>query len=704
MPDCWDTDHVRMPCSSRPSSAPASFWPEIVQGLTMPISNSKDLCKMMDNWTEIPSENQFSVTNALETFLNQKADRQLSSSTSLRSSSEAWRQAERSGSMEREMDEDWPQDEDVEMTEDFDRSNPSSDDDADIAETDFLNNEERDRFFKIILPKMQALALQLPELVKKPIPLLKQQEDSAITLSQEQIACLLANAFFNTFPSRNSAGRRQQSNSDNATSKRKLSESIGSREKGNRESGSAKHGSPEGRTLNEKPKDSYGVTSRRNKSTGNPLQSSSGQMSLFAYFGRADPKPEASGTATIAKTPQERTPKLTETERSKSNTQKDSIHMEEEAFPYYPTINFWTLFGSNRGNSCEPPNAAKLRCILHYFDRVTTKMPKGTVTFHRQVLKARVTLDDGERISKEPFCYVQVQVDGESPLEDQAPDGALQSDFANKMIGGGVLGRGAVQEEIRFAICPELIISRLFTQQLRENEALLIKGAERFSNYNGYASTFSWHSDYVDETPRDQLGRRKTEICAIDALPFKSRELRLRQFSRGNILREVNKALAGFRISPITSTEWGQCRAENPLTDSPMIATGNWGCGAFGGHVQLKFLIQLLAASVCGGYSKDDVDLPLGRDIVYYTYGLDVLSGEIQTFMSNLLACPKAVEPSLILECMFQYPIRSSRGEIVGLPKKSLFDYMGAALGFPTTSNSSYSFTSSSTFSLSTFE
>jgi len=51
-------------------------------------------------------------------------------------------------------------------------------------------------------------------------------------------------------------------------------------------------------------------------------------------------------------------------------------------------------------------------------------------------------------------------------------------------------------------ICPELIVSRLFTKTLQNNEALLIKGAERYSNYNGYASTFEWHSDHRDATPR----------------------------------------------------------------------------------------------------------------------------------------------------------------------------------------------------------
>ena len=33
-----------------------------------------------------------------------------------------------------------------------------------------------------------------------------------------------------------------------------------------------------------------------------------------------------------------------------------------------------------------------------------------------------------------------------------------------------------MQEEIRFLICPELIISRLFTEGLADNECLIITG------------------------------------------------------------------------------------------------------------------------------------------------------------------------------------------------------------------------------------
>ena len=52
----------------------------------------------------------------------------------------------------------------------------------------------------------------------------------------------------------------------------------------------------------------------------------------------------------------------------------------------------------------------------------------------------------------------------------------LQVDFANMYIGGGVLGRGCVQEEIRFVICPELLLSLLFTEVLTDNEAVVITG------------------------------------------------------------------------------------------------------------------------------------------------------------------------------------------------------------------------------------
>lgn len=75
-------------------------------------------------------------------------------------------------------------------------------------------------------------------------------------------------------------------------------------------------------------------------------------------------------------------------------------------------------------------------------------------------------------------------------------------DFANKYLGGGVLYSGCVQEEIRFMICPELIVGLLFTEEMMPNESVIIKGCEQFSSYTGYARSFAFGGDFVDNAPR----------------------------------------------------------------------------------------------------------------------------------------------------------------------------------------------------------
>lgn len=150
----------------------------------------------------------------------------------------------------------------------------------------------------------------------------------------------------------------------------------------------------------------------------------------------------------------------------------------------------------------------------------------------------------------------------------------------------------------------------------------------------------------------------------------------------------------------------------------------------------MKFLIQLLAASVCAAYSRVDDGDVLGRDLVYFTYGLDGFADEIQTFMTNLHASPQLFEPckfvhsilpifvlisslaesrkkkglfirdialaeplrfslqssiliGKLLDCIINYPIKSGRGDIVALrSNKSLLDYVGASFGFANASHS----------------
>lgn len=45
-------------------------------------------------------------------------------------------------------------------------------------------------------------------------------------------------------------------------------------------------------------------------------------------------------------------------------------------------------------------------------------------------------------------------------------------------------------------------------------------GAEQYSSYTGYCSSYEWSGPYYDDTPRDEWNRRYTSIVAIDALCF----------------------------------------------------------------------------------------------------------------------------------------------------------------------------------------
>jgi poly(ADP-ribose) glycohydrolase len=135
-----------------------------------------------------------------------------------------------------------------------------------------------------------------------------------------------------------------------------------------------------------------------------------------------------------------------------------------------------------------------------------------------------------------------VSADG---LIEDTKEPHIEIDFANKMIGGGVLGRGAIQEEIRFIISPELIASLLFTARMEDHEVVVIKGSERFSKYSGYSYTFEWAGNFEDNAPLDSQKRRDCTIVAMDALYF---GIPTSQYLLGNVEREVKKAFCGFSI------------------------------------------------------------------------------------------------------------------------------------------------------------
>ncbi|XP_043280108.1 poly(ADP-ribose) glycohydrolase-like [Venturia canescens] len=338
--------------------------------------------------------------------------------------------------------------------------------------------EETDYFFKKLLPNIVDLALQLPELVTVPIPVLMKNIHHSVSLSQLQVASLLANAFLCTFP------------------KCQL-----------------KHTNPE--------------------------------------------------------------------------------------YALYPSINFVRLFSAGYDEKCRTGFKCvmeKLKFILHYFERVTTKHPEGKITIERRFLLEEFCPNWSKQDATLP--PVKIMHSGTPAVEGA---NMLQVYFANKFMGGDVLGCCCVDEEMKFLLYPELLVTMLLTEVLGGSEALVVSGIERYSEYKGSEETVTWAGDYVDETLRDSYGRRETFLVGIDALNFRAAPNA--QFETKHILRELNKAYVGFR---------GEIRK-----NLPPIATRNWGGGALKGNPKLKFLIQWMAATVAE------------RSMFYFTLGDQELTDKV---------------------------------------------------------------------------
>ena len=76
-----------------------------------------------------------------------------------------------------------------------------------------LSSTEREAFFNEQLPEMVRLGLSLREVVTSPPPLLRKlraQGAKRVTMSRQQAAALLVNAFFCTYPRRNAQSRNSE--------------------------------------------------------------------------------------------------------------------------------------------------------------------------------------------------------------------------------------------------------------------------------------------------------------------------------------------------------------------------------------------------------------------------------------------------------------------------------------------------------------
>mmetsp|Transcript_58291 Transcript_58291/g.188752 ORF Transcript_58291/g.188752 Transcript_58291/m.188752 type:complete len:310 (+) Transcript_58291:135-1064(+) len=270
----------------------------------------------------------------------------------------------------------------------------------------------------------------------------------------------------------------------------------------------------------------------------------------------------------------------------------------------------------------------QLLCVLHFFlvlvDSTDTFLDSEFVSFSRRCVSGHLWAEQrsfwtSAQAARQNLSEFEIHSRGVI----EAADGALQADFANRFIGGGVLAGGLAQEEIRFLASPECMAGCLFVEGMKSNEAVFIVGALQYNRYKGYWEDFEFVDDdgplRASSARRlDARRRRDVHIVAFDAVSW-TRRVKSDQYSERWILRELLKVFAACLGD-----------LEDDSTECRPLATGNWGCGAFKGDPQLKALIQWLAASMAN------------RRVQYHPYGDDRVGGlaeVVKLVQSRNLSC-----------------------------------------------------------------
>lgn len=205
----------------------------------------------------------------------------------------------------------------------------------------------------------------------------------------------------------------------------------------------------------------------------------------------------------------------------------------------------------------------RLKCIYDYFERVDRYCNMNEYVSYEWVSKPREEEHTAMDVLDEPFAGgLEVNLHAER-MEDK--EGTLV-DFANANLHIHSIIGSVTQEELLFSVCSECFLAlALFPKTLGDEDVVVFRNVWNHAAYKGYDTTFRFAGPLILPVG----GQRYKTIIAIDACES-------HQFT--HVWRDLYKAYIGFSAG------------------GRDISTGNWGCGAFGGDVHLKFLQQVMAA------------------------------------------------------------------------------------------------------------
>ena len=193
----------------------------------------------------------------------------------------------------------------------------------------------------------------------------------------------------------------------------------------------------------------------------------------------------------------------------------------------------------------------------------------------------------------------------------------LHAEFANAFVGGGVMTGDAAQEETLFLVKPELMVAMAVQNRMFDQESILVRNAIQYSVTEGFKQDFSFAGPCLLRPPAGPA-----TICAMDAVRGGGPAMEM-----VSMLRDMNKARVAFE-------------------GAKAVATGHWGCGAYGNHHDLMFLKQWLAASEAGvsvlyyhdfSHKQSHFIFPLVRRLKHFNVG--ELWRYLQDLTSDLRPC-----------------------------------------------------------------
>ncbi|POM84952.1 Poly (ADP-ribose) glycohydrolase (PARG) family protein [Cryptosporidium meleagridis] len=245
-----------------------------------------------------------------------------------------------------------------------------------------------------------------------------------------------------------------------------------------------------------------------------------------------------------------------------------------------PGLDFSGFFSSSRASSNQ------LSSFLSYFNTMGGKISQKDPMVNEYVIIQRhhkSPLKENMLISS-TLALKQTQIIS-GFMESHNPGGhVVEAIFANKIYGSATLHNCMNQEEIVMTVVPETLIGRFFLENLHDEDSVTVRGAMRYSNYNGFGTDKFTFQPIKESEMYMSLPR---VYAVVDAI---SRGSRLKEFTLEYALREINK---------LTSALCDDFYGESEERDRSQFVTGYWGGGVFGGDNQYKFILQLIAACFC---------------------------------------------------------------------------------------------------------